>query len=159
MLLFWKKNEKEERELRKKAEKEALDRLKQEEERRESQRQARKLNFLITQTELYSHFIGRKIKQDNEEDDETAMPAPSGLSTPLAPIASSDELDANAAIAEVGVVNFDEEDENVLKEQARLSAQNALAKQRNQTREFDQGARERRIAAGDDVSANQMACK
>lgn len=62
MLVFWKKNEKEERELRKKAEKEALERLRIEEERREAKRQARKLNFLITQTELYSHFIGKKIK-------------------------------------------------------------------------------------------------
>ncbi|KAI9485948.1 MAG: SNF2 family N-terminal domain-containing protein [Benjaminiella poitrasii] len=156
MLLFWKKNEKEERELRKKAEKEALDRLKQEEERREAQRQARKLNFLITQTELYSHFIGRKIKQDTEEDEETAQPAPSGLSTPLAPVASSDELDDNAGITNIGEVNFDEEDEAVLKEKARLSAQNALAKQREKTREFDQGARERRIAAGDSVPVNEM---
>lgn len=159
MLLFWKKNEKEERELRKKAEKEALDRLKQEEERREAQRQARKLNFLITQTELYSHFIGRKIKQDTGEDEETAQPAPSGLSTPLEPIAPQDELDANAGITHIGEVDFDEEDEAVLKEQARLSAQNALAKQREQTREFDERARERRIAAGDadTAAANQMA--
>ncbi|KAG1149311.1 hypothetical protein G6F37_006790 [Rhizopus arrhizus] len=152
MLLFWKKNEKEERELRKKAEKEALDRLKQEEERREAQRQARKLNFLITQTELYSHFIGRKIKQDTEEDEETAQPAPSGLSTPLAPVLPQDELDERSGVTDIGTVDFDEEDEAVLKEKARLSAQNALAKQREKTREFDQGARERRIAAGDDVS-------
>ncbi|GAA5800530.1 hypothetical protein HPULCUR_005965 [Helicostylum pulchrum] len=159
MLLFWKKNEKEERELRKKAEKEALDKLKQEEERREAQRQARKLNFLITQTELYSHFIGRKIKQDTGDDDDTAQPAPSGLSTPLNPVSATDELDMNAGITNIGVVDFDEEDESVLKEQARLSAQNALAKQREQTREFDEGARERRLAAGEDdeASLNQMA--
>ncbi|KAI9264457.1 SNF2 family N-terminal domain-containing protein [Sporodiniella umbellata] len=153
MQLFWKKNEKEERELRKKAEKEALDRLKQEEERREAQRQARKLNFLITQTELYSHFIGRKIKQDTEDDDEdTAQPAPSGLSTPLAPVLPQDELDEKSGVTEIGTVDFDEEDEAILKEKARLSAQNALAKQREQTRVFDEGARERRLAAGDDVS-------
>ncbi|CAO3683059.1 unnamed protein product [Rhizopus stolonifer] len=152
MQLFWKKNEKEERELRKKAEKEALDRLKQEEERREAQRQARKLNFLITQTELYSHFIGRKIKQDTEEDDDTAQPAPSGLSTPLAPVLPQDELDEKSGVTEIGAVDFDEEDEAILKEKARLSAQNALAKQREQTRVFDEGARERRLAAGDDVS-------
>ncbi|KAI8967388.1 SNF2 family N-terminal domain-containing protein [Mycotypha africana] len=156
MLLFWKKNEKEERELRKKAEKEALDKLKQEEERREAQRQARKLNFLITQTELYSHFIGRKIKQDTEEDEETAQPAPSGLSTPLEPVAPSDELDENAGITNVGEVDFDEEDEAVLKEKARLSAQNALAKQRERTKAFDEGALERRRAAGDNVDMNQM---
>lgn len=61
MLLFWKRNEREERELRKKAEKEAIEKLRVEEEMREARRQARKLNFLITQTELYSHFIGKKI--------------------------------------------------------------------------------------------------
>lgn len=61
MLLFWKRNEKEERELRRKAEKEALEQIKKEEEEREARRQARKLDFLITQTELYSHFIGRKL--------------------------------------------------------------------------------------------------
>lgn len=68
MLVFWKKNEKEELAARKKAEKEALDRAKAEEEARESKRQARKLNFLLTQTELYSHFIGKKIKTHEAED-------------------------------------------------------------------------------------------
>ena len=60
MLAFWKRNEKEERDLRKKAEKEAAERRRIEEEQREVRRQAKKLNFLITQTELYSHFVGRK---------------------------------------------------------------------------------------------------
>ena len=55
-------NEKKERESRKKAEKEAMDKVKKEEEMREAKRAARKLNFLITQTELYSHFIGDKVK-------------------------------------------------------------------------------------------------
>lgn len=63
MLMFWKRNEKEERELRKKAEKEALEKMRIEEELREAKRQARKLNFLITQTELYSHFVGKKINR------------------------------------------------------------------------------------------------
>jgi DNA helicase INO80 len=62
MLTFWKKNEKEEKDLRKQADKEAIARAKQEEERREAQRQSRKLEFLITQTELYSHFVGNKLK-------------------------------------------------------------------------------------------------
>ena len=60
MLAFWKRNEKEERDLRKRAEKEAAERRRIEEEQREARRQAKKLNFLITQTELYSHFVGRK---------------------------------------------------------------------------------------------------
>jgi DNA helicase INO80 len=62
MLVFWRKNEKEERDVRKRAEKEAVDRAKEEEERREASRQARKLEFLISQTELYSHFVGNKLK-------------------------------------------------------------------------------------------------
>lgn len=48
--------------MRKRAEKEAVDRAKEEEEKREAARQARKLEFLISQTELYSHFVGSKLK-------------------------------------------------------------------------------------------------
>lgn len=63
-MIFMKGNEKKERESRKKAEKEALEKAKKEEEVREAKRAARKLNFLITQTELYSHFVGNKIKSE-----------------------------------------------------------------------------------------------
>lgn len=62
MLVFWKKNEREERDVRKREQKEASDRAKIEEEKREAARQARKLEFLISQTELYSHFVGNKLK-------------------------------------------------------------------------------------------------
>jgi hypothetical protein len=62
MLVFWKKNEREERDIRKREQKEAHDRAKLEEEKREAARQARKLEFLISQTELYSHFVGSKLK-------------------------------------------------------------------------------------------------
>ena len=67
MLVFWKKNEKEERDLRRRAEKEADNRAKEEEERREAARQARKLEFLISQTELYSHFVGSKLKSKHND--------------------------------------------------------------------------------------------
>lgn len=77
MLVYWRKNEKEELAARKKAEKEALDRAKAEEEARESKRQARKLNFLLTQTELYSHFIGKKIKTKEAEGEDGDAAAPS----------------------------------------------------------------------------------
>ena len=47
---------------RKKAEdKEELDRIKAEDDAREAQRQQRKLEFLLTQTELFNHFIGAKM--------------------------------------------------------------------------------------------------
>lgn len=64
MLVFWKKNEKEERDVRRREHKEAIDRAKIEEEKREATRQARKLEFLISQTELYSHFVGNKLKSE-----------------------------------------------------------------------------------------------
>lgn len=69
MLAFWRRNEKEEREARKRAEKEALERKRQEEEAREAKRQQRKLNFLLTQTELYGHFIGKKKVQEGHGGD------------------------------------------------------------------------------------------
>lgn len=65
MLVFWKKNEREERDVRKREQKEAIDRAKIEEEKREAARQARKLEFLISQTELYSHFVGNKLKSES----------------------------------------------------------------------------------------------
>lgn len=61
MTLSWKRNEKEERDVRKRVEKEALDRIKVEEENREAARQTKKLEFLISQTELYSHFFASKL--------------------------------------------------------------------------------------------------
>ena len=64
MQVFWKKNEKEEKDLRKREHKEALDRQRAEDEKREAARQARKLEFLISQTELYSHFVGNKLKSE-----------------------------------------------------------------------------------------------
>lgn len=61
MQIQWRKLEKEVSENRKKAQKEAIEKQKREEERREAERQQRKLEFLLTQTELYSHFIGSKM--------------------------------------------------------------------------------------------------
>ena len=67
MMSFWKRNEREERDLRRLAEKQELESAKKAEAEREANRQKRKLNFLISQTELYSHFIGRKIKTAEAE--------------------------------------------------------------------------------------------
>ncbi|KAJ1948483.1 putative DNA helicase ino80, partial [Linderina pennispora] len=118
MLMFWKRHEKEEREMRKRAEKEAIDRQRQEEEAREARRQARKLNFLITQTELYSHFIGDKISGGSKGSTGKAD-GPSGASTAF------------------GELDFDEADDASIQAHAKLSAQNALAQQQEKTREFD----------------------
>ncbi|KAJ3051106.1 putative DNA helicase ino80, partial [Rhizophlyctis rosea] len=126
MLMFWKRNEKEERELRKKAEKEAMERRRVEEEMREQKRQARKLNFLITQTELYSHFIGKKIEDRGKGAVE----------------GGSDDRAEN-----LEEIDFDEVDDAELERRARDSAQQALAKQMEATKAFDESARARRLEA------------
>lgn len=69
MLGFWRRHEKGERENRKRAEREALERAKIEDEKREAKRQQRKLNFLITQTELYAHFIAKNMAGGVWEDE------------------------------------------------------------------------------------------
>lgn len=60
MQAYWKRYDRAEKDQRKRAEKEALEQLKVDAELREAKRQQRKLNFLITQTELYAHFMSRK---------------------------------------------------------------------------------------------------
>lgn len=58
----WRRLEREEFEKKKQEERDAYRKLKEDEENREAQRQAKKLEFLLTQTELYSHFVGNKGK-------------------------------------------------------------------------------------------------
>ncbi|CAG0884543.1 unnamed protein product [Cyprideis torosa] len=76
MLASWKKASKEDRETRKKADKEAVEKRKQNIDFIEAKRQQMKLNFLITQTELYSHFLSRKLGAEcdaTEEDDQKLL--------------------------------------------------------------------------------------
>ena len=105
MLVFWRKNEREERDVRKREQKEAIDRAKIEEERREAARQARKLEFLISQTELYSHFVGNKLKSTSPrslEDGSIAHP----LKT-LAAEVQGDALETSAAPAGADLADID----------------------------------------------------
>ena len=103
---FWKKNEKEEKEARKRAGKEEIERKKRIEEQREANRQAKKLNFLITQTELYTHFVLKK-NASNEA------------------LASEEPMDEDALerldVKDPGV-DFDTISESMLKEKARRNA-------------------------------------
>jgi DNA helicase INO80 len=140
MMSFWKRNEREERDLRRAAEKQEIENAKKAEADREANRQKRKLNFLISQTELYSHFIGKKIKTDEVErstdhpdvavvkdagqkpSHDIGMPAGS---TPLAKVTNFEDLD------------FDAEDESALKAAAMANAQNAIQEAQNKARAFN----------------------
>src|SRR5579859_2335429 len=149
MLVFWRKNEKEERDLRKKAEKEAIDRAKREEEMRETRRQARKLNFLITQTELYSHFVGKKVGVGDDAAESTAVapqqpsPIPSGSNDVQLP-SKFDDLD------------FDADDDEALRAAAARSAQNAVQLAQNKAKDFDAATRAAPANSGGDIDMKDI---
>ncbi|ODQ63814.1 hypothetical protein NADFUDRAFT_52805 [Nadsonia fulvescens var. elongata DSM 6958] len=133
MLSFWKRNEREERDLRKRAEREALESAKREDEDRESRRQARKLNFLITQTELYSHFIGRKIKTDEASGLESAKIATISSTDPVSPTVT-----ANSAATDINSMDFgDHIDDDTLRQTAMINAQIAIQQTREKANQFN----------------------
>ncbi|KAG2108350.1 DNA-binding domain-containing protein [Suillus clintonianus] len=126
MLVFWKKNEREERDFRKCEQKEAIDRAKVEEEKREATRQARKLEFLISQTELYSHFVSNKLKSESLQGDIPEISAPVG--------ATLEDVDPSV-LQEIG---FDDRlDQTNLHRHARHNAQEAIALARQRAQQFD----------------------
>lgn len=134
MLVFWKRNEREERDVRKREQKEAIDRAKVEEEKREAARQARKLEFLISQTELYSHFVGNKLKTAEVQGDAGEPSVPPGDS-------ELGEVDPST----LREIDFDDEDQTNLHRHARHNAREAVALARQRAQQFDaQAALERK---------------
>ncbi|KFK34966.1 hypothetical protein AALP_AA5G217000 [Arabis alpina] len=123
MLLFWKRYDKQMAEERKKQEKEAAEALKREQEVREAKRQQQRLNFLIKQTELYSHFMQNKADANPYE------------ALPIGDENLVDEELPEPLAAEPPEVEDPEEAE--LKEQALRAAQDAVSKQKKITDAFD----------------------
>ncbi|KAL8169414.1 UNVERIFIED_CONTAM: putative DNA helicase ino80, partial [Gekko kuhli] len=138
MLLYWKKYEKVEKEHRKRAEKEALEQRKLDEEMREAKRQQRKLNFLITQTELYAHFMSRKRDMGHDGIQEEIL-------RKLEDSSIQRQIDIGGGV----VVNITQEDydSNYYKVQALKNAEDAYRIHQAQTRSFDEDAKESRAAA------------
>ncbi|GAA0175321.1 hypothetical protein LIER_28512 [Lithospermum erythrorhizon] len=122
MLVFWKRVDKEMMEVRKREEKEAAEALKREQELREARRQQQRLNFLLSQTELYSHFMQNKSASQTSE----GLAASNEKSTVDILLSSSD-----AAPGEE-----DPEDAELRKEALR-AAQDAVSKQKMMTNAFD----------------------
>jgi DNA helicase INO80 len=141
MMGFWKRNEREERDLRKAAEKQELENARKEEADREAARQKRKLNFLISQTELYSHFIGKKIKTDEVERSTDHPDEVSKQSTDQSKAQDIDLPDASLApaskVTNFENLDFDAEDESTLRAAAMANAQSAIAEAQRKAREFN----------------------
>jgi DNA helicase INO80 len=138
MMSFWKRNEREERDLRRAAEKQEIENAKKAEADREANRQKRKLNFLISQTELYSHFIGKKIKTDEVErsTDHPDVAVPEKTDSHQLDISEHHDV-APAKVTNFEDLDFDAEDESVLKAAAMANAQNAIQEAQNKARAFN----------------------
>lgn len=140
MMTFWKRNEREERDLRKAAERQELENARKQEADREAARQKRKLNFLISQTELYSHFIGKKIKTHEVERStdnpdiatEDAAPDPNAVDVDDDGTATS-----GVKVTKFENLTFEEEDEEKLQEIAKANAAHALAEAQQKARDFN----------------------
>ncbi|PHH93123.1 hypothetical protein CDD83_503 [Cordyceps sp. RAO-2017] len=139
MMGFWKRNEREERDLRKAAEKQEIENARREEADREAARQKRKLNFLISQTELYSHFIGKKIKTDEVErstDRPEVAADEHAIRENKLDIAEPDGA-VGGKVTNFENLDFDDEDETNLRAAAMANAQNAIAEAQKKARDFN----------------------
>jgi DNA helicase INO80 len=127
MLVFWKRVDKEMAEVRKREEKEAAEALKREQEQREAKRQQQRLNFLLSQTELYSHFMQNKpTGQDADAltaggDDDVRSDGQEDLMTSLEALHAEEE----------------DPEEAQMKLEALKAAQDAVSKQKKITSAFD----------------------
>ena len=144
MMTFWKRNEREERDLRRVAEKQELDNAKKAEADREANRQKRKLNFLISQTELYSHFIGRKIKTDEVERSTDSADVAVSTQVVQPSKTASYTVDLPDSVGQPGTkvtnfedLDFDAEDETVLRQAAMANAQSAVQEAQERARAFN----------------------
>lgn len=140
MMGFWKRNEREERDLRKAAERQELENARKEEADREAARQKRKLNFLISQTELYSHFIGKKIKTDEVErstDNPDIATDTNAQAAAKVDVEDSTAGPVGTKVTNFDQLNFDAEDEETLKAAAMANAQNAIAEAQQKARAFN----------------------
>ncbi|XP_075904437.1 chromatin-remodeling ATPase INO80 isoform X2 [Nelusetta ayraudi] len=141
MMLYWKKYDKVEKEHRKRAEKEALEQRKLDEEMREAKRQQRKLNFLITQTELYAHFMSGKANIAGVEGD----PAQEEILRKLEDNSAQRQIDIGGGV----MVNAGQEDydSEYYKSQALRNAKEAYHIHQHKTLMFDEEAKDSRSAS------------
>uniref|UniRef100_A0A672JAV7 Chromatin-remodeling ATPase INO80 n=1 Tax=Salarias fasciatus TaxID=181472 RepID=A0A672JAV7_SALFA len=141
MMLYWKKYDKVEKEHRKRAEKEALEQRKLDEEMREAKRQQRKLNFLITQTELYAHFMSGKASVGGPGGDS----AQEEILRKLEDTAAQRQIDIGGGV----MVNMGQEDydSEYYKSKALRNATEAYQIHQERTRMFDEEAKDSRSAS------------
>ncbi|XP_020226149.1 chromatin-remodeling ATPase INO80 [Cajanus cajan] len=145
MLLLWKQVDKEMAEVRKREEKEAADALRREQELREAKRQQQRLNFLIQQTELYSHFMQNKSSVHSSD------------ALPLVDEKTSGDQDALFDTSDAGHNEEEDAEEAELKKEALKAAQEAVSKQKRLTNDFDSECMRLRQVGETDSLTEQVA--
>ena len=105
---------------RRQAEKEAEEQRKLDVELMEARRQQRKLNFLITQTELYAHFMAKKLGNAETVPEQERM------------ILSHLEEESNPQLA-----YLDDYDSDLVKQRAMNNVNTAFHAQEQRTQQFD----------------------
>ncbi|XP_056696055.1 chromatin-remodeling ATPase INO80 isoform X2 [Spinacia oleracea] len=133
MVVYWKRLEKEMAEVRKREEKEAAEALKRERELEEARRQKKRLDFLLSQTELYSHFMQNKSAVRPSE----AIPG--------------DEKINSEGIEDEKAEEEEDPEDAELKKEALRAAQDAVSKQKKLTSAFDDECMKLRQSADDEV--------
>jgi DNA helicase INO80 len=118
---FWRRSEREEKQQKKVKDRQAQEQRRLDIELLEAKRQQRKLNFLITQTELYAHFMARKMAAGA-----TVAPNSSATISEAAEILNR----LNSDVSEERVRQLDDYDEAAVKEEALCAA--TLAAQRQE---------------------------
>lgn len=112
--------------MRRREEREAAEALKREQELREAKRHQQRLNFLLSQTELYSHFM---------RDKEASQP----FDVLVGGKDKSDGVEVKLSSVEESLLEEEEEDpvEAEMKREALKAAQDAVSKQKKITSAFD----------------------
>ena len=133
MTTYWRRHEREVTELKRRRERELIDKRKKEMELRESERQRKKLEFLLTQTELYSHFIGSKmgvnISANVSASAARLIDARSASATVAAPVNAMPLVDADTAES-IGA-------HDAMSVEAAQAALDFIAKEEKRTAQFD----------------------
>ncbi|EDO48474.1 predicted protein [Nematostella vectensis] len=138
MMVYWKKYEKVEKEHRKRVEKEAMEQRKLDDELREARRQQRKLNFLITQTELYAHFMGKKLKGNKMSASSDVHHILSKLDEP----SDKSKIKSVSGGVLIDMENSDNYDARAMKMEALANAENAFRLQEAKRQAFDVNSQE-----------------
>lgn len=121
---YWKRYDRVERETRRRMEKEAEEQRKIDVEIVEAKRQQRKLNFLITQTELYAHFMSKKLGNVSKEEQLKIL----------------SQLDEESNPRLTAIDNYDAE---LMKEQAHRNATDAFNSERARKEQFDSSVQQK----------------